>query len=123
MLPLTALAAPRPLFFPAANPRLTQANFDRIRPGMRREEVEAILGPPGDYRTGPPRLRSTPSPGRHPGQAQTELCWHGDGAEIRLWLQADGAVSVGQLVPLELKRVGRFDLVLWRWHHWSDSWR
>lgn len=28
-------------------------DFNRIEPGMSRAEVEAILGPPGDYRTGP----------------------------------------------------------------------
>lgn len=32
--------------------RISQENFDRIRVGMSRAEVEAILGgPPGDYRT------------------------------------------------------------------------
>jgi hypothetical protein len=31
--------------------RITRENFDRITPGMSRTEVEAILGPPGDYRT------------------------------------------------------------------------
>jgi hypothetical protein len=33
--------------------RITPDNFDRIRDGMGHVEVEAILGPPGDYRTGP----------------------------------------------------------------------
>jgi hypothetical protein len=33
--------------------RVTEENCDRIREGMSREEVEAILGPPGDYTTGP----------------------------------------------------------------------
>jgi hypothetical protein len=32
--------------------RATQENFNRIRRGMSRAEVEAILGPPGDYRSG-----------------------------------------------------------------------
>ena len=32
--------------------RITRENCDRIRPGMTRAEVEAILGPPDDYRTG-----------------------------------------------------------------------
>jgi hypothetical protein len=32
--------------------RITQENFDRIRAGMSRAEVEAVLGgPPGDYRS------------------------------------------------------------------------
>src|SRR5262245_31156651 len=33
--------------------RVTRANFDRVWEGMSRAEVEAILGPPGDYTTGP----------------------------------------------------------------------
>jgi hypothetical protein len=33
--------------------RVTRENFDRIREGMSRAQVEAILGPPGDYRIGP----------------------------------------------------------------------
>jgi hypothetical protein len=32
--------------------RITRENCDRIRLGMTRAEVEAILGPPDDYRTG-----------------------------------------------------------------------
>jgi hypothetical protein len=33
--------------------RITQDNCDRVREGMTPAEVEAILGPPGDYRNGP----------------------------------------------------------------------
>jgi hypothetical protein len=33
--------------------RITRENYDRIRNGMSRAEVEAILGPPRDYSTGP----------------------------------------------------------------------
>jgi hypothetical protein len=32
--------------------RITEANLGRIKEGMTQAEVEAILGPPGDYRTG-----------------------------------------------------------------------
>src|SRR5262249_36079311 len=37
--------------WPRSDP-VTRANCDRLRPGMTRQEVESILGPPGDYRTG-----------------------------------------------------------------------
>jgi hypothetical protein len=38
----------------AAGPgRVTRVNYHRIKEGMARAEVEDILGPPGDYRTGP----------------------------------------------------------------------
>jgi len=33
--------------------RITRENFDRIKVGMSRAEVYAILGPPGDYSSGP----------------------------------------------------------------------
>jgi hypothetical protein len=33
--------------------RIIRENFDRIQPGMSLAEVEVILGPPGDYTTGP----------------------------------------------------------------------
>lgn len=39
--------------FRPSESRVTRENFDRIRKGMSRAEVEAILGTPGDYRTGP----------------------------------------------------------------------
>ena len=33
--------------------RVTEENFNRIKEGMSRAEVYVILGPPGDYSTGP----------------------------------------------------------------------
>jgi hypothetical protein len=33
--------------------RITRENYQRIRYGMSRGEVEAILGPPGDYTSAP----------------------------------------------------------------------
>jgi hypothetical protein len=36
--------------------RVTRANYERIQIGMTRADVEAILGPPGDYRSGPGEL-------------------------------------------------------------------
>jgi hypothetical protein len=44
------------VFVPGPSPEpslVTRENFDRIKGGMSRADVEAILGPPGDYRTGP----------------------------------------------------------------------
>jgi hypothetical protein len=41
-----AMLRPRP-----EQDRITPANFERIQRGMTRAEVEAILGPPGDFQT------------------------------------------------------------------------
>jgi hypothetical protein len=39
------------VLWPQPPSRITRENFARIKEGMSRAEVEAILGPPGDYRT------------------------------------------------------------------------
>jgi hypothetical protein len=39
--------------WPRPPSRITRGNFVRIRQGMNQAEVEAILGPPGDFRTEP----------------------------------------------------------------------
>jgi hypothetical protein len=46
------VAVPTLLLWPGWD-RVTSENFDRIHRGMTRSEVEAILGPPGDYASGP----------------------------------------------------------------------
>jgi hypothetical protein len=49
---LAAVAAGAVVLWPRSGDRITRENFDRIREGMSRAEVEAIFGgPPGDYRT------------------------------------------------------------------------
>ena len=47
------VAAGAVVLWPRTPSRITLENCNRIREGMSRAEVEAILGPPGDYRTGP----------------------------------------------------------------------
>src|SRR6516162_2477131 len=41
------------VLWPQPPSRITRENYDRIREGMSRAEAQAILGPPGDYTTGP----------------------------------------------------------------------
>ncbi len=40
------------LLWPRA-PRFPREKFDRITHGMSRADIEALLGPPGDFTTGP----------------------------------------------------------------------
>jgi hypothetical protein len=40
------------VLWPQTN-RITRENYERIRDGMSRAEVESLLGAAGDYRTGP----------------------------------------------------------------------
>ncbi len=82
--------------------QVTPESFDRIRLGMGRAEVEAIFGPPGDYRTRPidpsgaltiiddpewnaVRLSDEPE--------TTEKVWRSDSVEIRVVYPKAGALT------------------------------
>jgi hypothetical protein len=66
---------------PARQPGATRANFARVRIGMSDAEVELILGPPGDYTTGPPA-----GPDYPPGGAAThQRIWRTD--EGLFWVE------------------------------------
>jgi hypothetical protein len=116
VLVLLASAA-KSVLFPAGNSRLTWENAKRIEEGMRLEEVEAILGPPGDYRTGPrtPLLWDQDSIFYASG---VELTWDGDEVKLVVRLGPDDRVKVSLHLPMEPKRVGLLDLLRWRWDHW-----
>ncbi len=119
LLVLLAVAA-KPILLPAGNPHITEANYDRIRWGMERDELETILGRPGDYRTRPVsdfRTRSN-LPGSLP---EPDLEWLGDEATILVCLDAHGAVCGHQFRQKRPRPVGLFDLLRWRWDHWRES--
>jgi hypothetical protein len=67
----------------ALNP-ITRENFGRFQIGMSRAEVEAILGPPGDYRTGPTT---------HADPGSWQIVVDGRMQDLRLFTwQADSAI-------------------------------
>jgi hypothetical protein len=86
------------LFLPRA-PRFTRDNFDRIRVGMSSAEVEALLGPPGNYLTGPvadsPMVQGDPALVALPG-----VSWRGDDGIISLEFDASGKVAKKLFVPV-----------------------
>jgi hypothetical protein len=79
-------------FSAGQRPRITQANFERIKVGMRLEEVEAILGvPPGDYTTEPVPDLEVGSSGtfKKPGRG---CAWWGNDGLIQLGVDEDNLV-------------------------------
>jgi hypothetical protein len=128
--------------WPGSQPlRITQENFARIHQGMSRAEVEAILGSPGDYRTGPTELVlvsgisdavSTPAQMAHyfgkPNPVPelfdngcTFGLWQCDGTVI--WICYDkGGVSMSEFAPLARERRGAVTDFVWRlermWRRW-----
>jgi hypothetical protein len=131
-LVLVALVAARPVLVPVPNPRLSRENFDRVKEGMKRVDVEAILGPPGDYRTGPTDHDlevDNEDLGFYPpaislvvkGRSETSQEWYGDRAIIRVCVDGGGTVTRIQFQPVKPEPVGLFELLRWRWDRWRES--
>jgi hypothetical protein len=116
------------LVWPPAD-RITEANFLRIKEGMTRAEVEAILGPVGDYSTGPlvfdGHRQSLYVPISHNvfgDELQEEFLWRGDCLEIIVHFNSSG--RVWRTHPRVVARVKQtaFENLVWRakrqWHRW-----
>jgi hypothetical protein len=115
--------------------RVTKENYDRIRAGMTRAEVEAILGPPGDYRTGHGEMDyggtwlSDPGPGFAlrtswgPGESTKYLRadWMGDSFGIVILIGQSGSVVHKLGLPRRTPQ-GPLGNLLWRlkrqWRRW-----
>jgi hypothetical protein len=122
--------------------RVTRANYDRVLIGMKRADVEAILGPPGDYRTGLGETGNEavygmywdydldldvtlPNWSRFPGQSPEDLSllasWMSDSFLIGITIDESGQV-VDKLGLPRRKTYGQLDNLLWRakrqWHRW-----
>jgi hypothetical protein len=104
--------------------QITRDNFKRIHRGMTRDDVRAILGPPGDRTT----LPTEPAPvfevlfvdGPLTDNDASE--WTGNAGWIQLDFDARGKVIQGQLIGQAPLKLGMLDLLLWRierqWNHW-----
>ncbi len=99
--------------------RITEENYFRIKQGMSRTEVEAILGPPGDYRNGP---TTNAGPEYLLYRRSRSEDWRGDTGVIRIEFDDSGRVTwvdfgsdyrvdrVRFLNPLEQAK--------WQWRRW-----
>jgi hypothetical protein len=95
--------------------RITRENFARLNSGMSRAEVEAILGSPGEYSTGPLEYS-------YFCMGELPDVWESDQGVIVVFYGAPSvALDVRWIVP-KRKEVGPLDNLLWRakrqWHRW-----
>jgi hypothetical protein len=120
--------------------RITTENYERIEIGMTRRQVEAILGPPGDYRTclgetgfgedtqsmawvpDPAWFGVTSNWDRFPSTPPTLWAsWVMDSFQIDIFID-DGQVYDKQVLTRRKQPGGQFDNFLWRakrqWHRW-----
>jgi hypothetical protein len=119
--------------------RVTQENFDRISEGMSRAEVEAILGPAGDYRTGPTTnpAKASPYGGFYSGTwirwdkmsdaekqeyaARVTRSWQSDQMTILVGFDSKGVADM-QRTNMRKDHQSFLDNLLWRakrqWRNW-----
>jgi hypothetical protein len=111
-----ALAAMAAMVRPESQ-HLTKGKYKEIDVGMTRARVHAVLGPPGDYRTGP-TTEVTPLASR----GQPPECWKSN--EGMIWVSYDQSGTVDNYLknftrPPEPKPLQN---LLWRlkrqWHRW-----
>jgi hypothetical protein len=107
--------------------RITRENFARLNTGMSRAEVEAILGPPGDYTTSPPGdmgeeiVRDTET-GERDAPGVDGLLWIADAGIIEVTFDRAGQACRTVFAPLAPAKQSRIDNLLWRarrqWRRW-----
>jgi hypothetical protein len=101
----------------------TRQNYDRIRVGMTRAEIEASLGPPGDHTTGPTR----PTGRDHGVDGSGLVCasvahWFTDDGWIAVEFDAKGRVRGWSWRGTKRAEQSPLDNLLWRakrqWRRW-----
>jgi hypothetical protein len=102
--------------------RVTRENFDCIRKGMTPQEVEGLLGPPGDYSTGPTTTSDASIFQMFDFRDTSHISfWETDTASVRIYFAASG-VTYAEYQPLARREQGPLDNLLWRakrlWHRW-----
>ena len=97
------------LFFWPRN-RITQANLERIREGMTKEEVIAILGPPGNYET-VTREWAGARAVRFPGKQEN---WYTDDLGVFVSFDNNGKVLEKASVPYITTHLSFFERIR-RW--------
>ncbi len=125
-------------------PRITRETCGRVGQGMTRAEVESLLGPPGDYRTGPVDydrglvpIKITPIingglppsalPNTYRAASDDDIArWTGDSAYIAVQFNPDdGRVETWYVVPTSKAAQSPLSDLLWRlrrqWHRWSPN--
>jgi hypothetical protein len=101
--------------------RITPENFERIREGMSRAEVYAILGPPVDYTSGP-RFSIKVQGCVTWSEDRQWRRWEGDIGGIAIRFDRNDKVAETCNSGGEVVRLGPIDSLRWRakrqWHHW-----
>ncbi len=115
-----ALAAALAALWAQPPSRITRENFDRIHVGMTRAEVEAILGPSGEYNSGPTLYVCDAV---YPGEfaPSPDVClpvsWQCDTGAIEVWIDSERVYCASFSYGLRIRQ-SPFENLLWRVKRW-----
>lgn len=119
------------LIVAAVRPRgVAWEDYQRIRPGMTRAEVESISGcSPGDYRSGETKDVHVPFDhwkkggrfGRESG-GLSKVEWLTDTAGVVLWFDSAGKVRAGLYAPFQPATSNPLENLVWRLKRQWDRW-
>jgi hypothetical protein len=103
--------------------RTVTENYVRIEQGMTRTQVETILGPPGDYRTGPAEPETVPVYFSAEGaKVVVPDVWKCDDTLVYVAYDLAGCVMDKTSFANKRRTQSPFDNFLWRakrlWHRW-----
>jgi hypothetical protein len=125
---LAGAVAAGAVLFASGPSRITLANFDLIHDGMTLRELEALLGPAGDYATGPtiPQFEFEESvlsfvrevsknfgPENRDLATLQKLEWEGDDGFIEVWLDS-GIVSRCTFTPTCRAETSTLEFLRWQ---------
>jgi hypothetical protein len=116
---LVAIVVAGTVAVPWPRPRVTSESFARVQVGMSRAEVERLVGPPGDYTTGPMGVVIFDHTSMWPADT-TLVWWRGDGGIGSIAFDADSTVADVRFWPAG--PAGPLERVLWQvesaWRRW-----
>jgi hypothetical protein len=131
VLMLAALAVVTAVAFvlwPRNTPLVTRENYERIVSDMTPSDVETILGPAGDYRTGPTEECGKTAAAWLSAKRESRVhrCygdwWESDSAAIFVQMDPEGDI-LKEYTPCTLK--GPLEVFLWRakrqWRKWFPT--
>lgn len=100
--------------------RIALKNYGRITRGMSQTEVCALLGPPGDYTTGPVTLVGLQG---FPDEHEPYLSWDFDDGAVYVTFRGDPRIAVkAWFAPGDRGEQSPLGDFLWRakrlWHRW-----
>ena len=116
------------VLWPRSSSRITRENFEQIKEGMSRTEVEGILGPAGDYSTGPTQRFMSVEDIIAQARLDTfslhsgELTWSSDMVMVRVEFDSRGVATAKNIAALVKLKQTFAENLLWRakrqWHRW-----